>query len=869
MPSSSKRSRSNAGSASPSKKRVRFSPKSPDSKVNWVGRAVPAVEDERVVLKRGMREFGYYSSRPALIKDMCAWEGEPQPLYEVIDGTLPCRLMFDVEAEYFMDKPSDEVSKAWFKGLMDLICSTLPKGADLEYLTTCSCRVSGRVWKYSYHVTFPNIIFENIGVAMKEYVQTYVYPVVQSDIEFTWLYFSKKVAGKKEPRCAIDDRIYTKNRAWRMTHASKNEKDALVPWDVDNWIPLEFKDSTDHEEWFAKTLCDDAQGDLAIPARAVPEPTPEPAKPPPKLSKLFKDARRYPKREFVSSAIGFFSEERRSNYNLWTKMGWAIATVFGDNSCGKHLFREFSEPAANYDQAACDKKYDSAKGEIGFKSIVKWIKEDDPTIAEVLITRYDRAVDEVPEIVEWAGETRLNPSTAASMFEKNRKKKKSKGGYFLEGGVQYINQFLSVINKQTKTEYAEKMDGAVIFRDASNLMEAYGKAPWLDAWRKHKDRKQHDCLTFDPKHVGDYDQKLNMFFGLAHPPSQRTLPNNSTIQPMLDHILHIWCHGDVEVFEWVISWMAHCVQRPWIKIGVAIVLRSAEGAGKGVVIEKLAEVIGKNYYQHMQDAKSLLGSQFVPSGWEQCLLLFIDEAVWGGDKAQAGTLKKLITEDTHDIEHKFQSRYTVRSFMNTIFASNNTWVVPAGQKARRYLCLALDDSKAGTSVENVAYFDAVRSVPIEDWATFLHTHDLSNFDRRSPPSTPMLRDQKQLGFDNIFKFWDTCLKRGYVIKTLYEDDVKEGDDVEAVDRYWKSKISSTDVFMAYREFCGSFTSGRVQSKNMLFAKLLEIGGVASSRLTLSNGRVAGRTFPPLSACRAMMCDIVGDLGWFKDEKNYL
>ena len=159
----------------------------------------------------------------------------------------------------------------------------------------------------------------------------------------------------------------------------------------------------------------------------------------------------------------------------------------------------------------------------------------------------------------------------------------------------------------------------------------------------------------------------------------------SRVQPVLDHILQIWCRNEQSTYEYVLNWMAHAVQKPWEKMACALVLRGAEGAGKGCIVDLLARVLGKEYYYQVKDADNGLFAKHAPQGMENCLLLFVDEAVWGGNKKEAGILKKLITEDTHEIEPKFLIRFTVDSFFNLIFASNNDWVVPAGLQARRFL----------------------------------------------------------------------------------------------------------------------------------------------------------------------------------------
>ena len=99
------------------------------------------------------------------------------------------------------------------------------------------------------------------------------------------------------------------------------------------------------------------------------------------------------------------------------------------------------------------------------------------------------------------------------------------------------------------------------------------------------------------------------------------------------------------------------------------------GAGKGVVVQKLGAIIGKHHFQDVGDIDDVIG-RFNASDMEAPILLFIDEGAWGGDRKQGGKLRKLVTETTHRVEQKHLPKYTIDSYANFIFASNEDWVVP-------------------------------------------------------------------------------------------------------------------------------------------------------------------------------------------------
>jgi phage/plasmid-associated DNA primase len=321
-------------------------------------------------------------------------------------------------------------------------------------------------------------------------------------------------------------------------------------------------------------------------------------------------------------------------------------------------------------------------------------------------------------------------------------------------------------------------------------------------------------------------------------------------KPVLDHILRVWCKGDVVSAEWVLDWMAHLVQFPWIRMCSAIVLRGSPGAGKGCIVELLARVIGMQYYYQVKDAKSSIFSRFTPSGWEKVLLLFLDECSWGGSFSEAGAIKKMISENMKDVENKFGARFSINNYMNCIMASNEKWIVPAGVTSRRFLCLDLDNSYAGPKTS--PYFEPVLAVPTEAFANFLHNRDVSKFNSREVPVTDLLREQKSLKFDSVTAWWDSCLK---------EEQIGE--------EPWGDWIANDNLFDAFVEYCKPLTHAKVCPKAELLRQLRTIcvfPNAKAVRRTLNGPggtkRVYATDLLTMEQARDQFCQVLADPEWF-------
>ena len=302
-------------------------------------------------------------------------------------------------------------------------------------------------------------------------------------------------------------------------------------------------------------------------------------------------------------------------------------------------------------------------------------------------------------------------------------------------------------------------------------------------WMGSRQRYERVGVQFDPSPKPKIGNKHNLFKGL---PYQDTgAPALREDHPFFQHILHRWCHGNQEHYNWCLDWMAHARQRPGTKMDSAIVLMGKEGCGKGCIVKVLADMVGAHHFAHPSRVEDVLGN--FNSLLECKLLCFLDELTWGGDKQKAGTLKKMITETTMTINRKNMPIISINNYMNVIIASNSRWVVPAGTTARRWFVVSVSDDL----ITNEAREDIVRdiiNVPRAQLAAFLDARDLTGFSHRRAPITDGLRLQKVATLSPIAQWWLGCIEAGQsdlpitipwgkamLRSTLYERFKKEGE----------------------------------------------------------------------------------------------
>jgi hypothetical protein len=366
-------------------------------------------------------------------------------------------------------------------------------------------------------------------------------------------------------------------------------------------------------------------------------------------------------------------------------------------------------------------------------------------------------------------------------------------------------------------------------------------------WIESNDTRRFDEVVFDPTRQCS-NSSYNLFKGLA------VEPVAGTCDLYLQHIKEIICAGDEKLYDYVVGWMAHAIQKPAELPGVALVLQGSQGTGKGHFAQYFGKIFG-DHFQHLANMEHLLGK--FNHHLSSALVVFADEIVWGGNQREAGQLKAIITESRRMMEAKFKDPILVDNYARFIFATNDEWAVPTGPKERRYCVLELKESKA----KDYAYFSAIKTEMdnggVEALLHKLQTHDLSEFNVREYPITKGLLKQKQLSLTSVAKWWQELLIEGggYVAAVGYGCHAGIFGTVTA----------TNDLFEIYQVFTqrDRYGHGQVASCQHFVTILTQWAPIAKKRITETNGkRSRCLVIPDLETCRDHFEKAIGhEIDW--------
>ncbi|MFC1818902.1 primase-helicase family protein, partial [Thermodesulfobacteriota bacterium] len=207
------------------------------------------------------------------------------------------------------------------------------------------------------------------------------------------------------------------------------------------------------------------------------------------------------------------------------------------------------------------------------------------------------------------------------------------------------------------------------------------------------------------------------------------------------------------------SYIAHALQKPEEKPGVIIILLGGQGIGKGT-LGRIFKKIWSATYIHVHNIKSVTGD--FNAALERTFIVFMDEALFAGDRRAADALKSLVTEEFIHVNEKFQPARQIRSYHRFVAATNADHFKKTERDDRRDFTLRVSESHKGDHTFWDALNQKIVNGGVEAMVHDLLKMDLSDFNVREKPNTKEFLQQKLHSLGPIGQWWHDCLMRGAI-----------------------------------------------------------------------------------------------------------
>jgi hypothetical protein len=270
--------------------------------------------------------------------------------------------------------------------------------------------------------------------------------------------------------------------------------------------------------------------------------------------------------------------------------------------------------------------------------------------------------------------------------------------------------------------------------------------PVAPLWLAHPQRRQYEGLDLVPNGPsvlpGNY---LNLWRGWG------VDPQKGSWRLLRRHVAEVLANGDQCFEDFIIKKTAWKFQNPGLPPEVVLALLGGKGAGKGAWGYVQMLIFGEHGLQ-IFSADHLYGKH--NAHLQNKLFLFLDEAIWAGDKEGERVLKGLTTEKWMMIEPKGINAFQWPNRLDLLMSGNDKWIVPASHDERRYAVNRINEKLK----QNKSYFDPLFE-EINNGGAAAMLYDLLHLDldgwhpRDNVPQTKALIEQKLLGLSGLEQWY--------------------------------------------------------------------------------------------------------------------
>jgi hypothetical protein len=349
-------------------------------------------------------------------------------------------------------------------------------------------------------------------------------------------------------------------------------------------------------------------------------------------------------------------------------------------------------------------------------------------------------------------------------------------------------------------------------------------------WLKSPRRRKYEGLIFDPCTIGPAHNYYNLWKGFARHPRQ------GLCQKYWNHVKDNICNGDIETYQYVRKWLAYVFQQPHI-VHTALVLCGSQGVGKNSFVDPLGVLFGTHFAPLSSISELVSNFNY---HLKNAVLIHANEALWGGNKKEIGTVKTMITDEFCLIEGKGKDRIRVPNFKHVILSSNEDWPVHLDSDDRRFLVLKVNEAHK----EDHEYFKSIKD-ELENggYEALLHDllhEDITSFEPRRFPSNSNAFHIKMRSADSTYRYiFEMLSEEGFKISNLSPNECPA----------WQTTISKNDLYSNYADWCKE--SGETPQTKEQFGKAINklIVSVETFRPAAGKSRSRHFKFPSLRQCR--------------------
>jgi hypothetical protein len=509
-------------------------------------------------------------------------------------------------------------------------------------------------------------------------------------------------------------------------------------------------------------------------------------------------------------------------YEEWLQVGQAIHTQH-PNDDGLALWDNWSQGGDRYEVGECSKRWSgfNPSGTVRIGTLIAFAQRNGYDLARLDEARVEHD-DKIDQLVADMNKTYAVCPMGSDIMVVEK--------------CEVVPEMQSI---QPRYRFWKKMGFRNYFENQLIVHVGHDGKPkqmtHADVWLAHPDRATY------PSGVGLFPNKPERYCGYFNLwQGYQTKPKAGMWDSFNRHIRDVICAGNLDLYEWVLDWMADLFQDPGNPKGTALVLHGVEGCGKGTFCEVLGEAFG-SHYKHLTDQEHLVGR--FNGHMADAVLVFADEAVFGGDRKIAGKLKALVTERVLTSERKGVDAVQFRNCTHLIAASNESWFIPAGPQSRRWLVLDVAGFRANDEEYFANIYHEARSGGVAAMMYDLMNREITSNLREAPHTAALQMQREQYAvMDSAIEWWIMQLSMATMFVSALDANANDMDP-------WPRTVIKNDMLVSYRQWCVENRSRRVS--NARFFATLKKAGLTTQRVSRGGTRVYAFEVPDHDTCETI------------------
>jgi hypothetical protein len=236
---------------------------------------------------------------------------------------------------------------------------------------------------------------------------------------------------------------------------------------------------------------------------------------------------------------------------------------------------------------------------------------------------------------------------------------------------------------------------------------------------------------------------------------------------IMNELMWLLSGENQEVFEYIESYFAHMIQKPFEKPGVCFVFMThKQGAGKDTPLDFIGKVVGDESFFNTEDAENQVFGRFTDH-LQKVLFLKMEEVDFETNKRNESALLSLITASRRGYEAKGQRTIILDDYKRIAMTTNKAVPINVPESDRRFVLVNSSEKRVG----DLAYWKHVYTElakPKTKQAYYYHllNKDISTFDVRKRPTTDFYKEVKQTLRPYHASFFQNALELNHEVETL-------------------------------------------------------------------------------------------------------